>query len=280
MWTAPQLVARVHRLASLPAVYLEVKRVLDDPNGSLGQLAAAMATDPAMTARVLRVVNSPFYGHSGRIETVTRALTVLGMQHVHDIVLAWAVSSAFADFRTSAIPMEDFWRKSALRAIGARLMARRAGFIDAERLFVEGLLSDIGHLVMYAGAPGLALQAREQSADSGRPLDEVEREIVGCDYAEVGAALMAAWSLPLPFHEPIACQVDPTRARVHRPEASIVHLAAHLADAGADAPIPPSVSRALQSLAIEPAALSALRDQANAELQGVLATFFPHLSAA
>jgi len=280
MLTAIDIVAQTERLASLPAAYLRVKRVIDDPNGSIAQVAAAMATDPAMTARILRVVNSPFFGFPGRIETVTRALNILGMQQVHDAVLAWAISSAFADVRSSVVPMAAFWRNSVVRALAARQLARRARFVDAERLFVEGLLSDIGHLAMYAQVPDLAIQAMEASRRSARPLHEIERETIGCDYAQVGAALVSAWGLPRAFNEPIACQIDPSAATSHRLEAAILHIAGALAESAGDIGRCHPDPFALAILELDDAVLSELRTQAGLELESVVATLFPHLAAA
>jgi HD-like signal output (HDOD) protein len=280
MPSALDIVAQTDRLPSLPAAYLKVKRVIDDPNGSIRQLAAAMSSDAAMTARVLRVVNSPFYGYPGRIETVTRALNILGMQQVHDVVLAWAISSAFADLRTAVVPMKLFWRQSVARAIAARQLARRAGFVDSERLFVEGLLSDIGHLLMYAVLPKLAIEAMTGSRRAERPLHEVERELIGCDYAEVGAALVLAWQLPEPFYEPIACQIDPSAATIHRLEAAILHsagwVAASLAKSASLQPHP----FALSALELDEASLISLGSETDGELDGAFATFFPNLAAA
>jgi HD-like signal output (HDOD) protein len=280
MANAAELVSQADRLASLPAAYLRVKQVLDDPHGSIPQLRDALATDPAMTSRLLRVVNSPFYGFPGRIDTVTRALHILGMQQVHDVVLSWAIASAFANLRTQVVSMEVFWRSSVARAIAAKQLGRHAGFIDSERLFVEGLLSDIGHLVMFATVPRLATEALDLSARTRCPLDGAERTIVGCDYAEVGAALVAAWALPPAFEEPIACQIDPSKADAHRLEAAILHVAGALAGSprGEASALP--LSFALDLLGLDEPAVQALRAQVAQDLDAVVASYFPELAAA
>lgn len=280
MLSAVEIVTKTDHLPSLPTAYLQVKRLIDDPNASSSQLAAALATDPAMTARLLRVVNSPFYGFPGRIETVTRALTILGMQQVHDAVLAGAISSAFADRRRSVVPMKPFWRRSVARAIAARLLARQARFVDAERLFVTGLLSDIGHLVMYAGVPDLTTEAMTTSGRTGRALHEVERELIGCDYADVGAALVSSWELPQAFYEPIACQIDPSLAFNHQLEAAILHVVGNLA---ASRVAPTSFEPhpfALSVLELDETSLVNLSKQVDRELDSAVATCFPHLAAA
>lgn len=280
MPNAAELVSQAARLASLPAAYLRAKRVLDDPNGSILQLREAVSSDPAMTARLLRVVNSSFYGFPGRIDTVTRALNILGMQQVHDVVLSWAIASAFANLRTQVLSMKTFWRSSVARAIAAKQLGRHAGFIDSERLFVEGLLSDIGHLVMFATVPKLATEALDSWARTGCALGDAERAIVGCDFAEVGAGLVSAWALPSAFEEPIACQIDPRKAVEHQLEAAMLHVAGALAGTPRGEPSPPPQQFALDLLGLDEVAFQALAVQVGRDLDSVVASYFPELAAA
>lgn len=280
MSTAAELVALIGRLASLPEAYMRVKRVLDDPDSGLMELTEALSTDPAMTARLLRVVNSPFYGFNRRVDTVYRAVNVLGMRQAHDLVLVWAIGSAFANVQFTVIPIQAFWHRSVATAIAARALAKSQRFIDAERLFIEGLLADIGHLVLYTTLPGQAIKAQQESQRSGRPLAEVERELIGCDFAEIGAELVVTWDLPPTFREPIACQGSPELASEHPLEAAIVHVSTALA-ASLDDPssVAPS-EMALARLQIDEGVLDDLRRQVLSEIDGVVAAFFPHLKAA
>lgn len=280
MPTAAELVASIRQLASLPEAYLCVKRVLDDPDSGLMELTEALSTDPAMTARLLRVVNSSFYGFNRRVDTVYRAVNVLGMRQAHDLVLAWAISSAFANVQFTVISMQTYWRKSIATAIAARALAKRQRFIDAERLFIEGLLADIGHLVMYTTLPGQSIKAQQESRHSGRALADVERELIGCDFAEIGAALIVAWELPSTFREPIACQLAPDLAREHSLEAAIIHVSAALAESLEDASAAGPSEATLTRLQIDDSVLDDLRQQVCSEIDGVIAAFFPQLKAA
>lgn len=280
MTSASEIVARTDRLPAMPAVYYRVKQSIDDPKGSIAKVAEAMMTDPAMTARVLRIVNSPYYGYPGRIETVSRALNILGMQHVHDLVLAWAISTTLAGVRPALLSIEAFWRGSVARAVTARHLARQAHFVDTERLFVEGLISDIGHLFLYLQVPDLAWQALQHSQRTGRALHEAERDLIGCDSAEIGAEVVRAWNLPEPFAEPIRFQVSPARAVEHRIEATILHVAAGVAEQLAGARLSQVDTDALEMLGLDRAGLAALTEQLRPQIGGVLATFFPHLAAA
>lgn len=153
MSTPQELVACVEKLASLPAVYHRIRDLLDDPDSSMFELAEAVSSDTAITARVLRVVNSVLYGFPGKVETVSRAVNLMGMQQVHDLVLSTLVVAAFSGIRPARMHMGRFWSDSVLRGLAARAAARQLGMGDPERMFVEGLLADIGHLVMFQVAP-------------------------------------------------------------------------------------------------------------------------------
>lgn len=97
MASAEELVASTLKLVTLPAVYLRAKKVIDDPDSTLGDLAEVIGQDPAITVRLLRIANSAFFGFAARIDTVVRAVNILGMQQVHDLLLATSVSTTFSE---------------------------------------------------------------------------------------------------------------------------------------------------------------------------------------
>jgi len=229
---AQEMVAGIEELASLPAVYHQVRGVLDNEDSSIIDLSNVVSVDAAITARLLHVVNSVYFGLMSRVDTVTRAVNVLGMQQVHDIVLASSVSAMFKGMSPANMNMTRFWSNSVMRALIARTGAEMVRSSDLERFFVTGLLADIGHLAMYQVEPRLAEQAQVQSAQSGAPLHEVERELLGCDYAEVGAALVEKWHLPPRLSAAISGQIDPVNAEdPFRRDAALLHLARVMTDA-------------------------------------------------
>ncbi|HJV28256.1 MAG TPA: HDOD domain-containing protein [Aromatoleum sp.] len=231
MHSAAELVTTVASLAPLPTVYTEVRDEMDKPTGSCTEIAHAISADPALTASLLRLVNSAFYGYGGKIETITRAVTILGMQQVHDLVLALSVSAAFSALKPQHFDMPAFWRSSVMRGLAAREIGRSHGILGAERLFVIALLADIGHLVMHQSVPELARDAADASKRNSEPLNEAERRVVGCDYVEVGATLMSHWKLPACFAKIIGAQLLPRLAAESAYEAAIVHLATRIAEA-------------------------------------------------
>ncbi len=284
MTTPQELVACVEKLASLPAVYHRIRELIDDPDSSIHQLAEAVASDPGITARVLRVVNSVLYGFPGKIETVSRAVNLMGMQQVHDLVLSTAVVGAFAGIRPARMHMTQFWQGCVFRGLAARAAARQLGMGDPERMFVEGLLADIGHLVMFQADPDSAGAALETASARQIPVHEAEAAIVGCNYAEVGAALASAWHLPGGFATAIGAQLMPALGGPHATEAALLHLANQILatdddqDDGADEAalqrLDPMTSAMLEMSAER---IASIRAAVRQERAAVIALFFPNL---
>ena len=235
MMTPAELVVDTVKLVSLPAVYLRARELMADANVPLRRVGEVIAADPGLTARLLRIANSAYFGFTARIETASRAVTILGTQQVHDLLLATSLANAFSDTDSDVLDMHAFWHDSVRCALAARLIAARCNVLDSERLFVEGLLHDIGHLVMFDKLPALTHEAMVQARHEGTPLHEVERELLGFDYAEAGATLLAAWNLPEGLCEAVRWHVEPQNAERFSLEAAIVHIARALTrNAGLD----------------------------------------------
>ena len=226
--TLAELVNDTVKLVSLPAVYLRARELLDDPNIPLNRVGEVVASDPGMTARLLRIANSAYFGFAARIETPARAVAILGTQQVHDLLLATSLATVFSGTGRDAVNMEQFWRDSMRCALAARLTAAHCNVLDSERLFVEGLLHDIGHLLMFEKVPSLTHEAMVQARHEGTPLHVVERDLLGFDYAQAGAALLGAWNLPEGLCEAVRWHVEPKMAERFALEAAIVHIARQL----------------------------------------------------
>lgn len=216
------------KLVSLPDVYLRLKNILDEPDFTMAEVAAAISEDPAITLRLLRIVNSSFYGFVAKIETVSRAITLLGTQQVHDLVLATSVAQAFKGISPNIMDMHRFWRRSVYCAVAARQLAALCSGCDKERIFVAGLLHDIGHLIMYRALPDLSQQAILTARENNKPLYRVERALFGFDYAWVGAELMQEWSIPASLRATTMFHVEPEKAEIVSFETSLIHLGALL----------------------------------------------------
>lgn len=280
MYSAQELVSQIDALTSLPTVYLRIREQIDSPDGGIHEVARLVAADPALTARLLRVVNSAMYGYDGTIDSVHRAITILGLQQVHDLVLAMSLESVFRGIHPESMDMNRFWRASVMRGLTARAVALACQQPAPERIFVIGLLADIGHLVMYHYVPGPAQDAASQSAASGEALYLAEQRLVGCDFAEVGATLMDHWKLPGCFAGVIGAQTRPRLGGEYARDASVVHLANHIVRADeltlsseeAVAGVDPLVWATLD---LQPRSIGDIREEAELHLAAYVSLFFP-----
>ena len=217
------IVARVGTLASLPNIYFQVDKAINHPTSSTARIGTILSYDQALCARLLRIANSAFYGFSRRIESIEDAVRIIGTRQLHDLVLATVVLSQFKGIDTQLASMPSFWRHSLACSIAARSIARLRREPNVERFFVAGLLHDIGSLAIYQMLPERSQLALERHRDSDKPLDEVERAVIGCDHAAVGAALMTSWTLP-PFFRDATANHHSAGSRGHTPATAVVHL--------------------------------------------------------
>ena len=280
MSTVWEQLAANARLVSLPDVYLRLRSVLDDPNSNLADVADVIGNDPAMTTRLLRIVNSAYFGLGSEIDTVSRAVGLLGTQEVHDLVLGASVAKSFEGMSSELMDMQRFWRQGVRRAIIGSELAVLCNVLDGERLFVAGLLSDIGHLYIYQLAPQKAQQAIELAQVQGIPLYKAEQALLGTDYARVGGELMRRWHLPQSLWEPTEFQVEPTGSQEYELFTSLVHIAIHLAD-GVDKDLDTAICLAgVWAHAWEVTGLSAeqcgdLSDRIESQVDSVTQLMFP-----
>lgn len=231
MTTAWEQVTAATELVSLPDIYLQLKTVLDNPDFILPDIVAVIEKDPAITARLLRMVNSAYFGLAVEIDSVSRAINLLGSQQIHDLVLATSVAQTFDHLSEDVMDMRLYWRQSVYCASASRLLAATCNVLDSERLFVAGLLRDIGHLVMYQTIPDLCNQILVAAKDRETPVYEMERNFVGFDYAMVGAELMKQWNLPASLLEPTKYHLEPAKSTDFALETAIIHIASKLTDA-------------------------------------------------
>jgi len=214
-------------MASPPEVYLRLCELLNDPRATSEDMARVISTDPALTARLLKLVNSSFYRVPAPVETVSRAVTVIGMLQLVQLTLATGVIKAFAGISTMLIDMDAYWRHSIYVGVVARILAKRAGIDDPELLFTAGILHDIGILIICHGVPDLAREALQRSQRENLPLYMAEHEIMGFDHGNVGGDLARAWQLSPRLEEAMEYhhRLDDMRPRRLCKEAAIVHLA-------------------------------------------------------
>ena len=283
MSTAWEQISANARLVSLPDVYLRLKTVLDDPNSNLADVADVVSNDPAITARLLRIVNSAYFGLGSEVDTVSRAVGLLGTQEVHDLVLAASVAQSFEGMSNEIMDMQKFWQRSVSCAIAGRELATVCNVLDGERLFVAGLLRDIGHMFIYQLAPQKAQQAIELARVQGAPLYKAERALLGTDYARVGADLMRQWQLPQSLWEPTEYHVEPTKSQEYELFTSLVHIAAHLTEGaeqemGIEVALAGVWAHAWEVTGLSPEQCGGVSERVDAQVAAVMRLIFPALN--
>lgn len=219
-----QLVKGVSRLVSLPEVYVLVKERLQDARYNSHDIARVIGKDPDLTARLLRIANSAAYGAPRRIETVSRAVTVIGARDLEALVLASSAVEVFNRLPLERVSMASFWRHNVFTAVVARILARERQVLHPERLFVAGLLHDIGQLIIYHQLPEAAHELLDRT-DPGKESCSEERALLGFDHAEVGGELAEAWQLPDALQAALRYHHEPGAAGEYALEAAMVHVA-------------------------------------------------------
>ena len=226
-----ELVSSIGSLVTLPDVFIRINRLVEDPNSTMSDIARVASQDPSFTVRLLRVANSSFYGFSSTIDTVQKAVAIIGTSQIRSLALATSVASAFEGLPNTLVSMENFWRHSLYCALIARALAKQAGKLDPDALFTAALLHDIGELVIFNRMPQHAKEALMLVLDSADelPVYQAERQIMGFDHAQVGGELARQWKLPKMLEECIEFHHD-IRSAVHfQRETALVHIANVLA---------------------------------------------------
>ncbi len=223
--TPQDLVTGVIRLVSLPEVCLRVNEMMEDPATSAKELGEVISRDTGLTARLLKIVNSSFYGFPSKIETVSRAVTVIGLRELRGLVLAASAVETFSKIPTEVLNRVHFWRHSVYCGVVAQLVAEECKVLHSERLFVAGLLHDIGKLIIAHRLPDEMKIIKERVAAEQRFDFEIEQDVLGFDHSDVGGALLREWKMPPTLCDAVQFHHRPADAKESLMDAAIVHLA-------------------------------------------------------
>lgn len=223
------IVSHIHSLPAMPAVALELLQTLSGGDPDVDALASRIARDQAITARVLRVANSPFYGLQMRVGSIHDAIVVLGFSAVRSLVLTSAVVTTLPAGKCAGFSADRFWRHVLGTAVAAQALARPLRR-KPESLFIAGLLHDIGRLVMLSANPEGFARVIDIATERDCHLVDVETEIFGCDHTAVGAAIAQHWNFPADIVEALAFHHNPAQTAPGS-LAAIIHYADGIAKA-------------------------------------------------
>lgn len=223
MKSAQEIVDSVRQLPSLEPVINRVLASFEQADIDVAHLAAEIAHDQALVARVLRLANSPLYGLASRVGSIKEAILVLGFRNVRAAVVAISLTRCFVDRHVPGFDAGDFWRHSTAVGIAARELARRAHRPD-DVAFTGGVIHDIGVLVLMTIAPDEMARVLEYCRGHGCMIRDAERAVLGVDHAVVGALMARKWGLPAELCDGIELHHAPEDATADS-LANIVHLA-------------------------------------------------------
>lgn len=272
------LVSGEVELATLPEVHARLIQALHSDKTSAQDLAAIIGRDPSLAARLLRLVNSPHYGSRAPVDTISRAVALVGRKELTSLVMGLAALAAFGDITPELCDMRAFWRHAAACGVYAALLANACPGLAPDRVFVGGLLHDIGQLVILRKLPAAAGRALLLSRMEGLPLAEAETAVLGFDHAAVSRALLTNWHFP----ETLTAMA----AGHHRPddhpgdrEVAVVHVADILATAWtwpafSGAPVPGLSQSAWRALGLAAADLAAVAAAGDTRIQDIESVFF------
>lgn len=228
--SASEVVKSVKELCSLPDVYLQLHKLMQSPHFAPEDLVQIIGRDPALSARLLRIVNSPIYGFQSQIDTLARAIIVVGLDDLQHLVLATTVMDRFAALPVEWVDMTAFWIRSVHCAITCKLLATGCAALHTDRLFLAGLLHDIGSLVLYQTMPDEALRVLRAINHDRRLLIGIEQTLLGFTHAEVGKEMLKSWGLPESLYSIVGDYPAPSMAQQHKLDAYILNLACRLVD--------------------------------------------------
>lgn len=184
------------KLPEVPSLVYELNDIIADPMSSAADISHVVGKSPSLTATLLRIVNSAFYGFRSKIDSISRAVTLIGSKELSSLALGITIMEAFKDIPRQVIEVDSFLEHNLACGMVARIMAAYAKVANTEQLFVAGMLHDIGRLVLCKYFPRNVKNAFAVAAASGKPLLAVERELLGCSHVQLGKKLLQKWKLP------------------------------------------------------------------------------------
>lgn len=194
--TPEEIILKDSQVASLPTIFYEVMEAVDDPDSTFADISALISHDVGLSGRLLKIVNSPFYGFPQKIETISHAMNIVGTEQLCQMVLATKVMSQFYGIPEDLITMDSFWSHSIATGLASQGIAKILEEPNRERIYVAGMIHEIGSLLLYKHFAVQSREALSRCNEWGQNLVDAEWDLFGFDHTDVGRALAVEWKLP------------------------------------------------------------------------------------
>lgn len=186
--------------------FIRIKELIDDERSTIDDIGDVILLDPALSGTLLKLANSSFFNYPGKIDTISKAVLVLGITEVYNLVIAYFTTEAFKSINADQDYLDDFWSKSVDCALTIKYLGTHLNIPNAERLFILGLLHNLGELVVQQFSPEKVAEIAGAQEDS-YPWEQ-QQQALDFSYGECTAELLKLWQLPFSLVEPIRYQDD------------------------------------------------------------------------
>ncbi|ALO35926.1 hypothetical protein CMT41_15240 [Colwellia sp. MT41] len=202
--TADDYVQQASEIFVFSDSFIRIRELIDDEASTIDDISEVILLDPALAGTVLKLANSPFFSYPGKIDTISKAVLVLGITEVYNLVIVFFTTEAFKNIDANQDYLEDFWIKSIDCALLMKFLGTSLGIAHAERLFILGLLHNLGELLVHQ------MTADKHSACESQDINLLpwikQHKVLGFTYGECSAALLKEWQLPYSIFAPIRDQ--------------------------------------------------------------------------
>jgi HD-like signal output (HDOD) protein len=207
---------------ALPDICVRIRSMLDDGQSDLEDIGNLIALDPSLSSKLLKLANSPLFRFESQIDSLSKAINIIGGEALYNLVIAETASSAFEHFSSDVIDLKRFWLQSIYAALVAKHLAKMVRIRGSERFFLLGLLHNLGELLVAVQAPNLAIECSKY--DEKTSPWKMQQQVLGFDYAKCSSQLLEFWHLPSQIHTPVMDLHNENKALENK-EVAIIYTA-------------------------------------------------------
>ncbi|UCG08683.1 MAG: HDOD domain-containing protein [Desulfobacterales bacterium] len=223
-----QIMAKVKAFPAMPATATKLLALIDDPEVSFSQIEEIIRYDPGLTANILKLTNSAYFGIPLKVSSVRQAMTLLGWKRLVQLVMTLCMSTLMnKPVPGYDLPQGELWRHSIAVSIAAENIVKMLGLPDVDEVFTAALLHDVGKLIL-GGFVKRDLEFIEDMVAKGFSFDVAEHIILGTDHAEVGSRILKQWSFPDELINAVGWHHNPESCENYCMLSDIVHIANNL----------------------------------------------------